>query len=196
MFHSPIGRVLSFVISIVAVAAVGLVVIKPALDRATGSASKTVTTGNGTASTDLFAPGEFQKATAEIERKVEGNPQLLEVGVYEGFTRFTYFDRPKDGAYGFEWRDNTVRDVKVQVSGSGSLKQNAFPQSMLDPRAPARIAAALDDRVKGDPVITSLTLKRVPVTLKVTWTGAYENGSRTGLVFQARPSGGGLKLIG
>mgnify|MGYP000308242598 CR=1 FL=1 len=33
MFHSPIGRVLSFVISIVAVAAVGLVVIKPALDR-------------------------------------------------------------------------------------------------------------------------------------------------------------------
>jgi hypothetical protein len=148
--------------------------------------------GSGSGGGDQFTSAAFQRTLDQVELDTGEDAELLEVQITSAGTDYKIRAGEKASGLHFDPGSSDSQDVQVNVIGTGSLADSAFPISDVDP-------AAIDKIVDGaaaasgadDFKVTVMTLGK-SFTPDVMWTINGEASGRTGLVLQANPDGSGL----
>jgi hypothetical protein len=148
--------------------------------------------GSGSGGGDQFTSAAFQRTLDQVELDTGEDAELLEVQITAAGTDYKIRAGEKASGLHFDPGSSDSQDVQVNVIGTGSLADSAFPISDVDP-------AAIDKIVNGAPAasgaddfkVTVMTLGK-SFTPDVMWTINGEASGRTGLVLQANPDGSGL----
>jgi hypothetical protein len=133
-----------------------------------------------------------------VKSKAGDTAELLEVQITSGGTDYKIRDGEKATGLHFDPGSSDAQDVKVQVVGTGSLANSAYPISEIDPAAVDKMLAQAPD-VSGasDFKVTVMTLgNSFSVNGDVQWTINGDASGRTGLVLNAKPDGSGLSAPG
>lgn len=148
--------------------------------------------GGGSGGGDQFTTAAFQKTLDAVKGKSGDNAELLEVQITSAGTDYKIRAGERATGLHFDPGSSDSQDVQVDVIGTGSLADSAFPISDVDP-------AAIDKMVSGAPAASGADDFKVTVmtlgnsfTPDVMWTINGEASGRTGLVLNANPDGSGL----
>lgn len=158
---------------------------------ACGSSSDSGSSG-GSGGGDQFTSSAFQRTLDQVELDTGEDAELLEVQITSAGTDYKIRAGEKASGLHFDPGSSDAQDVQVNVIGTGSLADSAFPISDVDPAAIDKMvngAAAASGA--GDFKVTVMTLGK-SFTPDVMWTINGEASGRTGLVLQANPDGSGL----
>jgi len=148
--------------------------------------------GGNSNSGEQFTTAAFAETLDTVKLNAGVDAELLEVQITSAGT--DYKIRAGENASGlhFDPGSNDPEDIQVDVIGTGSLEDSAFPVSDVD-------SDAIDKMVDGAPAasgaddfkVTVMTLGKT-FTPDVMWTINGEASGRTGLVLNADPDGAGL----
>jgi hypothetical protein len=189
-FRSPVGRLVSALFSFGIAAVVYFAFVKGKEDDAKKSADENDPT-HISADKTLYKRANFTKALKALKSKRGGNPPMLKVQVLPGTAEFQVRNGEKADGYRYNAKTGDLDSVKVEIVGSGSIKDADFPLARVSPRITRKLAAA----VRGEnPAAhaTNMTLERGLANGVLYWSVNAEGGGRTGLVYQARPGGSGF----
>jgi hypothetical protein len=187
-FRSPVGRLLSFLLSLGIVAIVYFGVVKPKTDDAKDSAASSDPTQVG--GHTLFKRANFTKALTAVRSKVGGDAEMLKIQVVPSQAEFQVKRGERADGYRYTAKGGQLQKVKVEIVGGGSIEGLQFPYRVVDPGVTEKLDAAV--RAHKGLHATTMTLERGPVGTRLAWTVNAEGNGRTGLVFTARPDGTGL----
>lgn len=151
-------------------------VLRPAIDDTTDRAWEATTRA-------LDSELGTGAALARIQRRLGADAELLALTIRDQGGNVSY--RTGDAAAGFQWgpgRDG-LEPAEVTLVGPGNLEDNVFPIAKLDPAAPARLGARLED-------IRTMTLAVDPATGAVRWR--VIGRAQT---FTAKPDGSKLERL-
>jgi hypothetical protein len=148
--------------------------------------------GGGSGGGDQFTSAAFQRTLDQVKLDTGEDTELLEVQITSAGTDYKIRAGEKASGLHFDPGSSDSQDVQVNVIGTGSLADSAFPISDVDP-------AAIDRMVNGAPAasgaddfkVTVMTLGK-SFTPDVMWTINGEASGRTGLVLMADPDGSNL----
>src|SRR3954464_12611222 len=84
---------------------------------------------------DQFTSAELAKNLDVVKSKAGDTAELLEVQITTGGTDYKVRDGEKATGYHFDPGSTDAQDVQVDVVGSGSLADSAYPISEVDPAA-------------------------------------------------------------
>ena len=158
------------------------------------SSSPSSSSGGG----DQFTSAALAKTLDVVKSKAGDTAELLEVQITSGGTDYKIRDGEKATGLHFNPGSSDAQDVKVEVVGTGSLANSAYPISEVDPAAVDKMLAQAPD-VSGasDFKVTVMTLgNSFSVNGDVQWTINGDASGRTGLVLNAKPDGSGLSAPG
>ena len=147
---------------------------------------------------DQFTSAELAKNLDVVKSKAGDTAELLEVQITSGGTDYKVRDGEKATGYHFDPGSTDAQDVQVDVIGSGSLENSAYPISEVDPAAVDKMLFDAPE-VSGvsDFTPTVMTLSNsFSVSGEVQWTINGDGAGRTGLVLNAKPDGSGLSTPG
>jgi hypothetical protein len=187
-FRSPVGRLLSFLLSLGVIAIVYFAVVKPKTDDAKDKAASSDPTQAGGDS--LYRRANFTKALTAVRTKIGGDAELLKIQVLPGQAEFQVKRGERADGYRYTAKGGELQKVKVEIVGGGSIEGLQYPFRVVDPGVTEKLDAAV--RARKGLHATTMTLERGPVGTRLVWTVNAEGNGRTGLVFNARPDGSGL----
>jgi hypothetical protein len=147
---------------------------------------------------DQFTSAALAKTLDAVKSKAGDTAELLEVQITSAGTDYKIRDGEKATGLHFDPGSGDGQDVKVEIIGTGSLANSAYPISEVDPAAVDKMLAQAPD-VSGasDFKVTVMTLgNSFSVNGDIQWTINGEASGRTGLVLNAKPDGSGLSAPG
>src|SRR3954452_8636088 len=187
-FRSPVGRLLSLLLTGGIAAILYFTVIKDKVDDARNNSPSGDPTQAGAES--LFKRANFTKALTALRSKESGGAQMLEIQVIPGQASFQVKKGEKATGYRYNAKSGDMQQVKVEIVGGGSIAGSEFSLRRVSPDVTERLDKAVRAHKGLRP--TTMTLQRGPVGTKLVWTINAEGNGRTGLVFDANPDGTGL----
>lgn len=151
--------------------------------------------GAGSGGGDQFTTAAFRRTLDQVKLDSGVDTELLEVQITSAGTDYKIRAGEKASGLHFDPGSSDSQDIQVNVIGTGSLADSAFPISDVDP-------AAIDKMVSGAPAasgaddfkVTVMTLGK-SFTPDLMWTINGEASGRTGLVLNADPDGSGLSSL-
>jgi hypothetical protein len=154
-----------------------------------GGGSSTSSSGGGG---DQFTTAALQKTLDTVKSKTGANAELLEVQITTGGTDYKVRNGEQATGYHFAPGSSDAQNVQVNVVGSGSLADSAFPISEVDPAAVDKmVSGAAQAAGTNDFNVTVMTLGK-SFSPNLQWTINGDAAGRTGLVLNAQPDGSGL----
>jgi hypothetical protein len=192
VMRSPLGRLLSFVFSLVILAIVYFAVIRPQLDKATNAinSGNRQTEAKDIDSDSLYSSDNFAKVYDQIKSKTGSDAQLLETRISPGNMEVQVRNGEKASGLSYNISDKQLVPQQVDLVGPGTLEGSSYPISKLRPDAPGRVAAAVRAKLGGDAHVTNMTLKKDGVTQgKLKWVVNADAQGRTSLVYYVSPNG-------
>ena len=190
-FRSPLGRLLTFLLTIAVIAIAYFAVIKDKTDDATDKASENPTEAGAES---LFEQANFTKALAAVRAKVSGDAELLKIQVLPAQAEFQVKRGERADGYRYSARGGRLQKVDVEIVGGGSIEGLQFPFRSVDPGVTEKLARAV--RSQNGLRATVMTLEKGPAGAKLAWTINAEGNGRTGIVFIASPDGSALRTPG
>jgi hypothetical protein len=147
---------------------------------------------------DQFTSAALAKTLDAVKSKAGDTAELLEVQITTGGTDYKIRDGEKATGLHFAPGSGDPQDVQVDIIGTGSLDNSAYPISEVDPAAVDKMVAQAPE-VSGasDFKVTVMTLgNSFSTSGDIEWTINGEASGRTGLVLNAKPDGSGLSAPG
>jgi hypothetical protein len=147
---------------------------------------------------DQFTSAALATTLDAVKSKAGDTAELLEVQITSGGTDYKIRDGEKATGFHFDPGSSDAQDVQVDVIGSGSLANSAYPISEVDPAAIDKMLAdAPEASGASDFVPTVMTLgNSFSTSGEIQWTVNGDASGRTGLVLNAKPDGSGLSAPG
>ena len=189
-FRSPLWRLISFLFTLGILAFAYFGPIRNALDESK-SADKQAQelTRAPNASEDLYRAANFRRLLAEVRKREGANAPMLEIAVRPGDAELQLRDGQRARGYRYDAKTGKLSSERVQIVGGGSIAGSDFSLA----RVPGGVTQRLADRVQArGQKATNMTLSRTLTQGRLAWTINAEGGGRTGLVYQANPSGSGF----
>jgi hypothetical protein len=162
------------------------------------SSSSDSSTDSSSGGGDQFTSAALADTLDVVKSKAGDTGELLEVQITAGGTDYKIRDGEKATGFHFDPGSSDAQDVQVDVVGTGSLANSAYPISQVDPAAVDKMLAQAPD-VSGasDFKVTVMTLgNSFSTTGDIQWTINGDASGRTGLVLNANPDGSNLSAPG
>lgn len=149
--------------------------------------------GGGPQEERIVDKRNFGPIVKALRKEVGSEAQLLTVTMRPTSVEFIVRDGGGAKGYRAEPGSDNLDDVEVNLSGTGTVAENAWPIGKLDPAAPGRIAKAVSRKESGDFHLTIATLER-ETSGKVLWDMKGTIAGR-GLSYTARPNGSKVRTF-
>jgi hypothetical protein len=149
-------------------------------------------TGGSSGGGDQFTTASLQKSLDAVKGKVGENAELLEVQITSAGTDFKVRSGEKASGFHFDPGSSDAQDVQVNVVGTGSLANSAFPISEVDPAAVDKMVAGAPQASGADDFKVTVMTFGKSFSPELQWTVNGEASGRTGLVLNAKPDGSGM----
>lgn len=169
---------------------------EPTNEDAVPDAEDTENTEDIETVTGPFEKGGLQAAADAVKDELGHSPEVLEVTVSEDRAQFQVRDKNKPkNVDGYVWQGGALSDpIPVQLSGSGSLKENVFPMSSVDfGVVPKLIKAANKVDIEGREISTIL-LGRSIITGAIQWS-VNISGTRESKQLRANAQGKVTEIV-
>ena len=116
--------------------------------------------GGGPQEERMVDKRQFGPIVKSLRKEVGSEAQLLTVTMRPTSVEFAVRDGSRAKGYRAEPGSDDLDDVGVNLSGSGTVKENAWSIGKLEPGAPGRIAKAISRKESGDFHLSIATLER------------------------------------
>jgi hypothetical protein len=178
--------------------ALAAIVVMFALAACGSSSSSDSSSSSSSGGGDQFTSAALAKTLDVVKSKAGDTAELLEVQITSGGTDYKIRDGEKATGLHFDPGSSDAQDVQVNVIGSGSLANSAYPISEVDPAAIDKMLAdAPEASGASDFLPTVMTLgNSFSTSGEIQWTINGDASGRTGLVLNAKPDGSGLSAPG
>ncbi len=189
LLRRPLGRLISFAFTAGLAGVLYLTVGKGMIDDV-----KNVTArqdGGGPQEERIVNKRNFGPMVKALRKEVGREAQLLTVTMRPASVEFVVRDGAGAKGYRAEPGSNELDDAEVNLSGSGTVEENAWSIGKLDSAAPGRIAKAVSGKESGDLHLTIATLERES-NGKLLWDMKGTIAGR-GVSYTARPDGSKVK---
>jgi hypothetical protein len=149
--------------------------------------------GGGPQSERLVNAERFGPVVEALRDKVGKDAQLVSVTLRPTSVEFVVRDGSKAKGYRSDDGSTDLERIGVNLVGSGTVADSAWPISKLDESAPERIAAAISRKEDGDFHLSIATLER-ETNGRLLWDMKGTIDGR-GVAYVARPNGKRVKVF-
>lgn len=149
--------------------------------------------GGGPQDERIVDKRQFGPIVKTLRKEVGSEAQLLTVTMRPTSVEFSVRDGSRVKGYRAEPGSDDLDDVGVNLSGSGTVEENAWSIGKLEPGAPGRIAKAISRKESGDFHLSIATLERES-NGKLLWDMKGTIAGR-GVSYTARPDGSKVRTF-
>ena len=187
ILRSPLGRLLSLLLTAGVAAIVYFGFIKDKVDSSGSDPTKA-------GAESLFKRANFTKALGAVRAREGGGAPMLKIQVLPGQGEFQIKEGQRARGYRYDPKSGDLEKIKVQIVGPGSIEGEDFSLR----RVPTDVTERLDRAVRAHKGLhaTVMTLERGTVDRQLRWTVNAEGNGRTGIVFNANADGSGIQQPG